>query len=160
MESNPVVVQAEEAVDASVAAFTAALAGSGFAVPGAAGRSGYPAAGFDDDPLRRAVDGALDVLAGVARSEAKLAALKVQAAAVLAAARKALCPPALLPYEATAQERCLVAEVGCALALGDRAAGALLAESHALTTSLPRTLAPCSQGRSPGPTPGPWSNKR
>jgi hypothetical protein len=35
METNPVVVQAEEAVDASVAAFTAALAANGFAVPGA-----------------------------------------------------------------------------------------------------------------------------
>ena len=86
MQTNPVVVQAEEAVDASVAAFTAVLAGSGFAVSGAVslapGRAEAPA-GVDDDPLRRAADGALDVLAGVARCEAKLAALKVQAVAVL-----------------------------------------------------------------------------
>jgi hypothetical protein len=65
----------------------------------------------------------LDVLAGVARAEAKLAALKAQAVAVFAAATKALNAPAASPYEAAAQERSLVAEVGCVLAIGDRAAG-------------------------------------
>jgi hypothetical protein len=149
MQTNPVVVQAEEAVDASVAAFTAVLAGSGFAVSGAVslapGRAEAPA-GVDDDPLRRAADGALDVLAGVARCEAKLAALKVQAVAVLTAALKSLDAPAASAYAAMAQDRSLVAEVGCALAIGDRAAGALLAESHALTTSLPRTLAALQSG--------------
>ncbi len=39
-----------------------------------------------------------------------------------------------------------MAEVGCVLAIGDRAAGALLGESHALTTSLPRTLAALQAG--------------
>ncbi|MFN3922445.1 MAG: hypothetical protein ACK4K6_02145, partial [Pseudarthrobacter sp.] len=91
MESNPVVVEAEAAVDASVAAFTAVLAGGGAAVSGPPGSgaavagspgsgtavSGSPVSGLgggvDDDPLQRVADGALDVLAGVARSEAKLA---------------------------------------------------------------------------------------
>jgi hypothetical protein len=45
-----------------------------------------------------------------------------------------------------AEDRSLVAEAGCALALGGRAAGALLAESHALTTALPRTLAALQSG--------------
>ncbi|MFD0044648.1 DUF222 domain-containing protein [Pseudarthrobacter scleromae] len=164
MESNPVVVEAEAAVDASVAAFTAVLAGGGAAVSGPSGSgaavagspvsgaavSGSPASGLgggvDDDPLQRVADGALDVLAGVARSEAKLAALKAQAVHVLAAATSVLNGPPSSPHEATAQDRSLVAEVGCALVIGDRAAGALLAESHALTTALPRTLAALQGG--------------
>jgi hypothetical protein len=156
MEGNSAVVEAEAAVDASVAAFTAVLAGGGTAVSGTA-VSGHGAAGpdagacgrsggADDDPVQRAADGALNVLAGLARSEAKLAALKAQAVQVLAAATSLLNGPPSSPHEATAQDRSLVAEVGCALVIGDRAAGALLAESHALTTSLPRTLAALQGG--------------
>ncbi|WP_255470825.1 HNH endonuclease signature motif containing protein [Pseudarthrobacter sp. B4EP4b] len=80
------------------------------------------------------------------RSEAKIAAVKALAVAVVAEGTKALNGPASSPYEASAQDRSLVAEVGCALAIGDRAAGALLAESHALTTSLPRALAALQAG--------------
>lgn len=92
METGPATAQAEAAVDASVAAFMAALAGRGpagsIAVSGGAG--GRDAAvGIDDDPLQRVVDAALDVLAGVARSEAKFAAVKVLAVGVLAGATKA-----------------------------------------------------------------------
>ncbi|WP_406634118.1 DUF222 domain-containing protein [Pseudarthrobacter quantipunctorum] len=147
MEGNSAVVEAEAVVDASVAAFAAVLAGGGTAVSGhgAAGPDAG-AGGADDDPLQRVADGALDVLAGVARSEAKLAALKAQAVQVLAAATSLLNGPPSSPHEATAQERSLVAEVGCALVIGDRAAGALLAESHALTTSLPRTHAALGSG--------------
>ncbi|MFJ6269332.1 DUF222 domain-containing protein [Pseudarthrobacter oxydans] len=154
MESNPVVVEAEAVVDASVAAFAAVLAGGGTAASGtaASGRgaaepgTGGCGGGAGDDELQRVADGALDVLAGVARAEAKLAALKAQAVQVLAAATSVLNGPPSSPYEATAQERSLVAEVGCALVIGDRAAGALLADSHALTTSLPRTLAALQGG--------------
>ncbi|WP_458781001.1 DUF222 domain-containing protein [Arthrobacter sp. D3-16] len=138
METKAAVVQAEKLVDDSVAAFAAVLAGGDTAAS--------DAAGLDDDPLQRVADGALDVLAAVAQSEAKLAALKVQAVAMFAGATKALNAPARSPYEATAQDRSLVAEVGCVLAVGDRAAGALLADSHALTTSLPRTLAALRAG--------------
>ncbi|WP_104042281.1 HNH endonuclease signature motif containing protein [Arthrobacter sp. ZGTC412] len=149
METSPAIAQAEAAVDASVAAFMAALTGRGpagsIAVSGGAG--GRDAAvGIDDDPLQRVVDAALDVLAGVARSEAKFAAVKVLAVGVLAGATKALNAPPASPHEATAQDRSLVAEMGCVLAIGDRAAGALLAESHALTTSLPRSLAALQSG--------------
>ncbi|MFJ6359163.1 endonuclease, partial [Pseudarthrobacter oxydans] len=82
MEGNPVVVEAEAFVDASVAAFTAVLSGaavagttgSGTAVSGLGGvEPGADAGGVGDDPLQRVADNALDVLAGVARSEAKLA---------------------------------------------------------------------------------------
>ncbi|AUZ36201.1 endonuclease [Arthrobacter sp. PGP41] len=151
MESSAAVVQAEEAVDASVAAFMAAL-GESYSASGCFGEGGPAASGdgdagvLGDDPLQRVVDAALDVLGGVARSEAKLAAAKALAAAVLAGATRAMNPPPGSPYEATAQDRSLVAEVGCALAIGDRAAGALLAEAHALTTSLPRTLAALQAG--------------
>jgi len=128
---------------AAVAAFAAVLtaddtAASGGADPGSAVES--------DNPLQRVADGALDVLAAVARSEAKLAALKAQAVAVFAEATKALNAPARSPYEVTAQERSLVAEIGCVLAIGDRAAGALLADSHALTTFLPWTLSALQAG--------------
>ncbi|ADX71907.1 hypothetical protein Asphe3_06990 [Pseudarthrobacter phenanthrenivorans Sphe3] len=139
MEMKVAVAEAEAAVDASVAAFAAVLAGGGTAGSCAAG------AGFDD-PLQRVADGALEVLAGVARSEAKLAALKAQAVEVFAAATQALNGLPRSPQEATAQDRSLVAEVGCALVIGDRAAGALLAESHALATSRPRTLAALQAG--------------
>ncbi|MFB9650949.1 HNH endonuclease, partial [Pseudarthrobacter oxydans] len=128
MEGNPVVVEAEAFVDASVAAFTAVLSGaavagttgSGMAVsgPGAAG-PGADACGVGDDPLQRVADGALDVLAGVARSEAKLVAVKARAVQVLAAATSVVNGPPSSPYEATAQDRSLVAEVGCALVIGD-----------------------------------------
>ncbi|WP_307613423.1 HNH endonuclease signature motif containing protein [Pseudarthrobacter sp. W1I19] len=155
MEMNPAVVQAEGAVDASVAAFMAALrdtaesdnAESGPDVSGGGGdgADGADSFGFDD-PLQRLVDAAVDILAAVGRSEAKIAAVKALAVAVLAGATRALNGPASSPQEASAQERSLVAEVGCALAIGDRAAGALLAESHALTTSLPRALAALRAG--------------
>ncbi|WP_142059859.1 HNH endonuclease signature motif containing protein [Pseudarthrobacter sp. B4EP4b] len=147
METNPV-VEAEAAVDASVAAFMAVLTGqdSPGSCPDSSGPVSCGAGGSDDDPLQRLVDGALDVLAAVGRSEAKMAAVKALAVAVVADGTKALNGPASSPYEASAQERSLVAEVGCALAIGDRAAGALLAESHALTTSLPRALAALQAG--------------
>jgi hypothetical protein len=150
MEKNPAVVQAEGAVEAAVAAFMTALAGG--STPGAAGGPDAAvgpgaAAGNDDDPVQRVADRALDVLAVVRRSEAKMAAVKAEAVAVFAAATAVLNGPASSPQEVTAQDRSLVAEVGCVLAIGDRAAGALLAEAHALTTSLPRCLAALLAGR-------------
>jgi uncharacterized membrane protein YgcG len=143
MEKNPAVGQAEEAVEAAVAAFMAALAGSESAFSGAADAGSGE---LDDDPVQRVADRALDVLAVVGRSEAKMAAVKAEAVAVFAAATAVLNGPASSPQEATAQDRSLVAEVGCVLAIGDRAAGTLLAESHALTTSLPRCLAALRSG--------------
>jgi hypothetical protein len=45
-----------------------------------------------------------------------------------------------------AQEMAIAAEVGCVLAIGDRAAGAHLAQSYALNTSPPHTLAALQAG--------------
>ncbi|WP_455836911.1 DUF222 domain-containing protein [Pseudarthrobacter siccitolerans] len=146
MERDPVVVQAEGAIDASVAAFMAALRGHDAAGSGPDTSGGAAPGGPDDDPLQRLADAAVDVLTAAGRSEAKIAAVKALAVAVLAGATRALNGPASSPQEATAQDRSLVAEVGCALAIGDRAAGALLAESHALTTSLPRALGALQAG--------------
>jgi len=146
METDPAVVQAEGAIDASVAAFMAALRGQDAAGSGPDTSGGAVPGGPDDDPLQRLADSAVEVLAAAGRSEAKIAAVKALAVAVLAGATKALNGPASSPQEATAQDRSLVAEVGCALAIGDRAAGALLAESHALTASLPRALAALQAG--------------
>ncbi|QDG88573.1 HNH endonuclease signature motif containing protein [Pseudarthrobacter sp. NIBRBAC000502770] len=95
------------------------------------------------DPLAAVADECLDILAGVARTEARVAALKAAAAAAFAESARCMAPPDM-PVQA--QEMAVAAEVGCILAIGDRAAGALLAQSYALTTSLPRTLEALTEG--------------
>src|SRR6478735_6062372 len=159
---------AVEAIAASVAAL-AALAGAG------ADRSNAPAADLlragdptsatdlagagtdrsdppvvdslpDGDPLRRLADGCLDGLAEVARLEARTAALKVRLTADYAHATRFLAPPAPSPRDRAAQAMALVAEVACVLTVSERAAGALLSESRALTTALPLTLAALESG--------------
>ncbi|MET4591084.1 DUF222 domain-containing protein [Arthrobacter sp. 754] len=101
---------------------------------------------FPSDPLRRRKELCLDRLAGIARREARTAAEKVRVLAELVEVSTALASPALSPQEATAQEMALVAEVACALTVGERTAGALLAESQALTTALPLTLSALTAG--------------
>ncbi|MDQ0632204.1 hypothetical protein QFZ40_000113 [Arthrobacter pascens] len=98
------------------------------------------------DPLREQADACLDGLARVARTEAQLAGLKVLLAAGFEQATQAMAPPAASPQEHTAQEMAVVAEVACVLTVSERAASALLAESQALTSSLPRTLAALQDG--------------
>ncbi|BCW71640.1 HNH endonuclease signature motif containing protein [Arthrobacter sp. NicSoilB8] len=98
------------------------------------------------DPLRDVAEGCLDGLAGVARLEARMAALKVRLAADYLRAATALAAPAASPREHTVQEMALVAEVAGVLTVSERAAGALLAEAHALTTALPLTLAALGAG--------------
>ena len=78
--------------------------------------------------------------------EARLAALKVHFTAGYASAAEAMAAPAVSPQERTAQEMAVRAEVACALTVGEGTAGALLAESAALTTALPRTLAALQAG--------------
>jgi hypothetical protein len=94
----------------------------------------------DADPLRKLADDCLGLLTEIPRLEARTAALKVRATATYVEATSAIAPPAASPQEMTAQEMSLVAEVACVLTVSERSAGALLAESRALTTSLPRTL--------------------
>ncbi len=100
----------------------------------------------DADPLRRRADACLDTLTEVARAEARLAAVKVQAAAEYAGIAKVMAAPAMAPHEDTAQEMAVVAEVACALTVSERTAGALLSEAHELTTTLPLTLAALQAG--------------
>ncbi len=100
----------------------------------------------DADPLRRRADAALDGLAEVARLEARTAAVKVRMAADYAQATSALAAPAAPPQERSARAMALVAEVACVLTVSERAAGALLSESLALTTALPLTLAALQAG--------------
>ncbi|MCP9000434.1 HNH endonuclease [Pseudarthrobacter sp. RMG13] len=98
------------------------------------------------DPMRRVADGFLDGLAEISRLDAKSAALKAWLAAGYSAAAEALAGPATSPEDNTGQEMALIAEVACALTVSERAAGALLAEAHALTTALPLTLSALQAG--------------
>ncbi|MCO4274769.1 HNH endonuclease [Pseudarthrobacter sp. HLT3-5] len=111
-------------------------------VIGEAGEASGPCA----DPLDRRAEIALRTLSAVARGEAKLAALKVHAAAVYADTAKALAGPAVSPQDHTGQEMAVVAEVACVLTVSERAAGALLGEAHKLTTALPLTLSALQAG--------------
>jgi hypothetical protein len=98
------------------------------------------------DPFREQADACLDGLAESARVEAMLAALKVHLSTGYADKAAAMAPPAASPQEHTAREMSVVAEVACVLSVSERAAGALLAESRELTTTLPRTLAALQDG--------------
>ena len=142
--------EALAAVAASAAAL-AAFAGSGAdalrdADPPGADRLRDTDPLQNADPLRDLADGFLDGLAEVARLEARTAALKVQLAADYARAARFLVPPAASPQEQTAQEMALVAEVACVLTVSERTAAALLADSQAMTTALPLTLAALRAG--------------
>ncbi len=91
----------------------------------------------DPDPVRRRADALLDGLAEISRLDAKSAALKAWLAAGYTAAAEALAGPATSPEDNTGQEMAVIAEVACVLTVSERAAGALLAEAHSLTTALP-----------------------
>lgn len=129
--ASEAVVKAFEAIDAAIAMLHAEVAQSGFGLLS------------DTDPLAAIADECLDILAGVARTEARVAALKAAGAAKYADSARSAAPPEM-PVQA--QEMAIAAEVGCVLAIGDGAAGALLAQSYALATSLPRTLAALQAG--------------
>ncbi|GGI01951.1 hypothetical protein GCM10007170_42570 [Arthrobacter liuii] len=101
----------------------------------------------DADPLQELADSCLDGLGIVARIEAATAAAKVQLLATYANAADALEGPVNSAYEATAREMSTVAEVACALTIGERAASALLGEAHTLTTSLPAALDALQAGK-------------
>jgi hypothetical protein len=130
--ASEAVAKAFEAMGAAIAMLNVEVAASGCRVPS------------DTDPLASVADDCLDILAGVARVEARLAALKAEAAANYADSARSAAP---LDMPVQAQEMSIAAEVGCVLAIGDRAAGALLAHSYALATSLPRTLAALQAGK-------------
>ncbi|WAJ32254.1 DUF222 domain-containing protein [Arthrobacter sp. FX8] len=97
----------------------------------------------DIDPLAGLADGCLDILAGAREVEARVAGLKAKAAVGYAEAAHAVAGP---DVPVVAQEMAVAAEIGCVLALGPRAAASFLATSHALTSSLPRTLEALQSG--------------
>jgi hypothetical protein len=131
---NAAAVEVLEAIEASVAAVGVLVRRTG-----SGGGSGA-------DPLRDQADDWLDILAEAARLQAKTAALTVRAAAGFAETTRVMAAPEALPRERTAQEMAIVAEVACVLTVSERAAGALLAESHELTTTLPLTMTALQAG--------------
>ncbi|MFJ6377361.1 DUF222 domain-containing protein [Pseudarthrobacter oxydans] len=127
-----------EAVETAFADIRAALAVLNAEVDGR-GSEPFPAA----DPLAGLADGSLDILAAAAAVEAGVAGLKARAAMKYADTAHALAPPGM---PVPAQEMAVAAEIGCVLALGPRAASTFLSASHALTTTLPLTLAALQAG--------------
>ncbi|MFD2363501.1 MULTISPECIES: hypothetical protein [unclassified Arthrobacter] len=95
------------------------------------------------DPMAGLADGCLDVLAGAREAEAGFAALKAKAAVTYADSAHAVAGP---DASVQAQEMAVAAEIGCVLSLGPRAASSFLAASHALATTLPRTLSALEAG--------------
>ncbi|MGN7202598.1 HNH endonuclease signature motif containing protein, partial [Arthrobacter sp. SAFR-044] len=89
------------------------------------------------DPLAGLADGCLDILARSREVEAGIAGLKAKAAVTYADTAEVVAGP---DVPVRAQEMAAVAEIGCVLALGPRAASSFLATAHAVTTTLPRTL--------------------
>ena len=125
------VAKAVEEINAALAVLLAEVDGAGLE------------AFSEADPLAGLADGCLDILAVARTVEARLAALKAKAAVRYSDTAHAVAGPGMPVH---AQEMAVAAEVGCVLALGPRAASSFLAASHALTTSLPRTLAALQDG--------------
>ena len=97
----------------------------------------------DDDPLRDTSDLCLDILAGAARSDPRMAALKAKAAAKYADNIHSMAAP---DSPVMAREASVAAEIGCVLTIGPRAASMLLSDSHELATRLPLTLSALQAG--------------
>ncbi|MDJ0459471.1 DUF222 domain-containing protein [Arthrobacter sp. NQ7] len=119
------VARAFEEIKAALAVLNAEVDGAG-AVP-------FSAA----DPLAGLADGCLDILAGSREVEAVISAVKARAAVTYADTACAVAGP---DVPVVAQEMAVAAEIGCVLALGPRAASSFLVTSHAVVSSLPRTL--------------------
>ncbi|MBT2567867.1 DUF222 domain-containing protein [Arthrobacter sp. ISL-85] len=141
MESSVVV---DGGGGAGLAAAIRSLTGLMGELAGVVGRSSEAADGVgrldDHDPLHDLAESCLDGLGVVARIEAAAAAVKVHFLATHAEATAAMEPPPETPYESSAREMSVVAEVACALTIGEGPASMLLQEAHALTTSLPTAL--------------------
>jgi hypothetical protein len=123
------VAKAFEDIDAALAVLNAEVDGAGFGMS------------WEADPLRRLSDRCLDILAGASGVQAKVAGLTARAAVTFVTTAEAVSSP-----DAPAQEAAVTAEVACVLTIGPRAAGALLNQSHVLTSALPLTLAALQAG--------------
>ncbi|MDQ0635845.1 hypothetical protein QFZ40_003754 [Arthrobacter pascens] len=126
--------------------FRASVAALAEIVPGGRGSASAGEGAGECDLLRQEADDWLDTLAESARLQAATAALVVHAAAGFTRATQAMAPPPASPQEHTAQEMAVVAEVACVLTVSEGDASALLADSHALTSTLPLTLAALQDG--------------
>ncbi|MDR7160093.1 DUF222 domain-containing protein [Arthrobacter sp. BE255] len=125
------VAKAYADIDAAIAVITAELDGTGSGADG------------DDDPLQDMSDLCLDILAGAARSEPQMAAVKALAASEYADTVRSMAAPdePAMPREASA-----AAEIACVLTLGPRAASVFLSDSHEVTKRLPLTLSALQAG--------------
>ena len=95
--------------------------------------------GSGADPLRDQADAWLDALAEAARLEARVAALKVQAAVGFASAEAAMASPDASRRERDVLEMSVTAEVAGALTVSEGSAARFLEESARLNTDLPLT---------------------
>ncbi|MBE4717799.1 HNH endonuclease signature motif containing protein [Pseudarthrobacter sp. AB1] len=98
------------------------------------------------DLLRWRAEACLTVLSGTAGMEAMMAAVKVHAVNGFDEAAQAIAAPITSPGDQTAQDMGIQAEVACAMTVSERTAGALLGESHVLTTDLPLTFSALQTG--------------
>jgi hypothetical protein len=140
MESTAA-VETLEAISASAAALAARLRGT--ADPGPAGADPLP---DPADPLREQAATWLDALTEAARLEARVAALKVHAAAGFASAEAALAAPEASPKERSVLQMSVTAEVAGALTVSEGSAARFLEESARLSRDLPLTLAGLQAG--------------
>ncbi|MET3721721.1 hypothetical protein ABIB27_003597 [Arthrobacter sp. UYEF21] len=129
---NPEVAKAFEDINAAIAVLSGVVSG--------------PGALCGTDPLRALSEDCLNVLTGTAGSDARMAALKAQAAAQFAVTAASVAPPGASPGEGSAREAAVTAEVACVLTIGERAAGSLLDQAQVLTTALPLTLSALQKG--------------
>ncbi|MBD1541530.1 DUF222 domain-containing protein, partial [Arthrobacter sp. IA7] len=145
---NEAVAKTLEAIGASALALAAELRRAGD--PGPAGAGSLPdmagAAQDEADQLGDQAEACLDGLAGVARMEARLAAVKVNLAAGFAAAEEALAPPGASVHDRTVRKMSVTAEVAGALTVSEGSAARLLVESAKLTKDLPLTLGALGSG--------------
>ncbi|MBE4719843.1 HNH endonuclease signature motif containing protein [Pseudarthrobacter sp. AB1] len=128
-----------QAVAKAYADITAAVA----MLTGVVNEHGSGGLSAEGDPLRGLSEDCLDILIGAAAVDAQMAGVKAGAAVKYADIARAVAPP---DASVQAQEMAVTAEVGCALTIGDRAAGSFLGVSHALTNTLPLTMAALQSG--------------
>jgi hypothetical protein len=132
------------AVAKAFADIDAALAVLNAEADGAGGSDGSGSEmSWEADPLAGLGDRCLDILSGASGVQARVAGLTARTAVTFARTAGAVASP---DAPVQAQEAAVTAEVACVLAIGPRAAGALLNQSHVLTTALPLTLAALQAG--------------
>ncbi|RAM35774.1 DUF222 domain-containing protein, partial [Arthrobacter globiformis] len=145
---SAVVAETLEAIGASALSLAAEL--RRVADPGRAGADVLPynleSLQDEADPLGDLADACLDGLAGVARMEARLAAVKVNLAAGFAAAEAALAAPDASRSERDVLQMSVTAEVAGALTVSEGSAARFLEESARLSGDLPLTLAALGAG--------------